>query len=103
MDAEELLNLCTRPSVFVWDPVALAPGLEIPCPWCGEPSSRSNWCPPKSIHQLRGNDVYVTVRYVCYACGEITNGKNPNTRKKKFFLADAPEVLAALPPSVAVR
>ena len=100
MDAEELLNLCTRPSVFVWDPVAVIPGLIISCPSCGKPASRSNWCPSRPVHQLRGNSIYITVRYGCYACGEIARGKTLSARTRKFFQADATEVLANLPSAI---
>ena len=100
LDAAELLNLCTRPSIFVWDPMALHPGLSLSCPKCGLPASRSNWCASRPIQRLQGNCVYTTRRYGCYACGKTSGQKKPRTRTRKLFLADAPEVLASLPSSI---
>ena len=100
LDAAELLNLCTRPSIFVWDPMALLPGLNISCPKCGLPASRSNWCSPRHIQRLQGNSVYTTRRYGCYACGKTSGQRKPRTRTRKLFLADAPEVLASLPSGI---
>ena len=100
LDAGELLNLCTRPSIFVWDPMALHHGLSISCPKCGLPASRSNWCSSRPIQRLHGNSVYITRRYGCYACGKTPGQKKPSTRAMKRFLADAPEVLASLPSAV---
>ena len=100
LDAGELLKLCTRPSIFVWDPMASSHGLSISCPKCGLPASRSNWCSSRPIQRLQGNSVYITRRYGCYACGKPPGQKKPSTRAMKRFLADAPEVLASLPSAV---
>ena len=97
LDADELLNLYTRPSIFVWDPMALLPGLSLSCPSCGLPATRCDWCPSRRIQRLHGNSVYVTARYGCYACGRRSGPKKADTRTMKRFLADAPEVLASLP------
>ena len=83
VDNEELLHLFVRPSVFVWDPSALHPGLAVLCPTCRAPASRSDWCPFKPIHQLRGPSVYTTVRYGCYACGATSKGKLGTRSMKK--------------------
>ena len=100
LDAGELLNLCTRPSIFVWGPMASPHGLSISCPKCGLPASRSNWCSSRPIQRLHGNSVYITRRYGCYACGKTPGQKKPSTRAMKRFLADAPEVLASLPSAI---
>ena len=97
LDALDLLSLCTRPSIFVWDPAAMFPELKILCPTCGSLASRSNWCQPRTLHQLHGNSSYITIRYRCFTCVAKPKKASPKGRRMTYFLADAPAVLASFP------
>ncbi len=100
LDAQDLLNIFARPSIFVWDPAAMFPKLTISCPTCGSPASRSNWCHPRALHQLHGNSVYITLRYGCYSCSAQPKQSLSKGRSMKYFLADSPEVRASFPKPV---
>ena len=97
LTAEELLKLCERPLIFVWDPQMIFPDIDIMCPSCGLPACRSNWCRPRLLHTLSGYTFYITLRYGCYSCGSNCKRKSQASRSMKFFLADSPDVRASLP------
>ncbi len=105
LDADELLNLHLRPSIFVWDPAALFPNVQVSCPTCGSPGRRSSWRRPRNLHHLHGQSAYITLQYLCSSCGSARVQAQPGNRKrharsKKYFMADDPEVLASLPKPV---
>jgi len=105
LDANELLHLHLRPSIFVWDPAAIFPNVQVSCPTCGSPGSRSSWRRPRNLHHLHGQSAYITLQYLCYSCGAAPVQSQPanhkrQARSKKYFLADDPEVLASLPKHV---
>ncbi len=102
LDAHELLNLHLRPSIFVWDPAGISPNVQVLCPTCRLPGSRSSWRRPRSLHHLSGQSTYLTFQYVCYSCGAAPQPhQKRKTRNKKYFSADDPQVLGLLPQHVA--
>jgi hypothetical protein len=105
LDAAELLNLHLRPSIFVWDLAAIFPNAQVLCPTCGSPGCRSSWRRPRNLHHLHGQSTYITLQYLCYSCGSAPVQSQPANRKrqarrKKYFLADDPQVLASMPKPV---
>ena len=97
LDVFDIWNLCSRPSIFVWDPIKVFPELCISCPTCKSPAQRSRLCQPRILHRLHGNSVYVTVQYGCYSCGTFTDASGKKKRRMKYFKMDAPEIRASLP------
>ena len=97
LDPKDIWNLCTRPNIFVWDPVAVFPGLSILCPRCRSPAHRCQLCQPRLLRQLGGDSMYVTMEYGCYTCGSTSVSRGSKQRSKKRFRADAPAVRASLP------
>ena len=101
IDSNEALHLTLRPSVFVWSPEKLSPGLRIHCPFCNQPVSVKQWRPPRTLHSLSGQCMYITMKYTCSDCQhvqkctedlvpELSAGKK-SQRQKKTFMADKPE------------
>ena len=100
IDAVEALNLVLRPSVFVWAPTKLFPGLAICCPGCKMPSTYMRWARPRILHSLNGLCTYIVARHICYQCQSTlkrTTSQSQGQRAKETFMADAPEVMASLP------
>ena len=93
IDAREALNLVLRPTVFVWAPDKLFPGLSVLCPLCRQPMSSSEWWRRKTLHTVTGCCAYITMRYSC-RCQALR--KQSSAR----FLGDAPAVMALLPKCV---
>ena len=100
LDAEELWNLCSRPDVFLWDPIAIAPDIAILCTGCGARATRSDWSRPRLLYRLCGHAVYVARRYICYSCAGPNKAAATRKRSKHSFVSDDPAVVNALPTSV---
>ena len=71
VDALEALNLVLRPTLFLWSPEKLQPGLIMRCPCCHSPASSVRWWRPRNLHALAASYVYVTVQYTCKSCSQI--------------------------------
>ena len=100
LSAEELWNLCSRPDIFLWDPIAIAPSISISCIGCGARATRSDWSRPRMLYRLCGHAIYVARRYICYSCAGPNKVANAGKRSKYSFASDDPAVLNALPTSV---
>ena len=94
---EDIQALTLHPSVFVWAPDLLFPGLNIKCPSCGSQFSSTQWHTPRLLHGLSSLQAYVTRRYMCCRCAP--DGSQARQRCKQF-LADTPTMLDALPDHV---
>jgi hypothetical protein len=101
---EEIWNLVVRPDVFLWVPDKIN-GELVRCPTCGNPATPSAWSRARMVHSLHAHKLYLTMRYLCRHCpGALDCNLKPQEAKKragkKTFHADAPEVLANMPPHV---
>ena len=105
LDSCEALNLILRPSLFVWWPERLWPGLRIHCPRCGQLASWKQWHCPRILHSINSQCMYITMRYQCSAClGDPKPGSckadAPARKQKKIFKADDADFMATLPSNV---
>ena len=111
LDATETLNLILRPSIFVWAPEKLIPGLRVHCAACGGIASVHGWGDVRTVHSMVGHSLYVCTRHKCGKCSakskrkpsrnqaRVINKSNKAVMEKKF-LADAQEVIEMLPPDL---
>ena len=75
---EDTQALTLHPSVFVWAPDLLFPGLNIECPSCGSQFSSTRWHTPRLLHGLSSLQAYVTRRHMCCRCAP--NGSQARQR-----------------------
>lgn len=94
LNEKDIRNLILRPTIFIWDPEHISPGLKILCPFCNAKASRKDWSRDRVLHSVDTTHVYVTVKYACRRCKQRANGSKMS---HKTFLADAPSVLMQLP------
>jgi len=103
VNAQEVLNLAMRPSMFVWAPEQIYRGTRVKCPTCGSTCSRQWWGDQRILHGISTQSVYVARRYACNSCqvrGQPGQARGLSTAGAKTFLADSGAALALLPASV---
>ena len=91
---DEARHLVLRPTVFVWAPLKLLPGLSLSCPHCARRATKVRWCRIRVMHRIDGQCLYLATRHTCEKCVA-----NPQHRDVSFQ-SDTPEVIASLPESV---
>ena len=91
---DEARHLVLQPTVFVWAPLKLLPGLSLSCPHCARRATKVRWCRIRVMHRIDGQCLYLATRHICEKCGA-----NPQHRDTSFQ-SDAPEVIASLPESL---
>ena len=98
IDTVTALHCALRPNLFVWDPVKLGHNIEVLCPACGRPGSKSGWNLPRILHGISDIALYMTRTYTCNAC-DWSKGRAEG-RKRTKFSADAPSVRRRLPSDI---
>ena len=94
--------------VFVWAPEFMRPNLQIRCPYCRGIIISSEWSRPRILHGLAQASFYTTRLYTCPRCpGSNETPKTARARNdsrvRKKFSADMPELLALLPQEVLAK
>ena len=96
IDAAEALNLVLRPSIFVWAPDQIFPGVTIRCPTCASICSFRGWGKTRVLHHLSSQSLYIATQHACDECAANAR-ENRRRAEKKRFLSDSPLVVASLP------
>ena len=102
ISAAEALQLALLPATFVWAPTVLIPGHRMRCPACRMPASSWRWLPHRALHDITGQQAYITTEHVCNGCtaSPLTSSGPPpakRTKQRKKFQADSAEAIALLP------
>lgn len=87
ISSDDVKALVLRPSIYVWAPHLLFPGLVVSCFACGSQASKKDWAKVRRLQTLSGSMVYATFQYRCCSI----------SCKDRLFHADNPQFLASLP------
>ena len=75
LDEKDVWNLCTRPDIFLWDPIVIDPAIQILCPRCGARAVRSKCNNPKELHVLGNRVIYIARKYECNFCSNSKHAR----------------------------
>ena len=105
LSSRDVMNIVSRPLVFLWAPAILYPWLPIRCPqckWLLSTDGKVEWGDARLMHTIDGHAAFISTRHICQRCS-CNSASVGQLQRNKRFLASSEEIMNQIPADIKLR
>ena len=105
LSSRDVMNIVSRPPVFLWAPTVLYPWLPIHCPqckWLLSTDGKVEWGDARLMHTIDGHAAFISTRHVCQRCSCNSASVGQRQHNKRFH-ASSEEIMNQMPADIQLR
>ena len=105
LSSRDVMDIVSRPPVFLWAPTVLYPWLPLHCPqckWLLSTGGKVEWGKARLMHTIDEHAVFISTRHVCQRCS-CNPASGSQLQRNKHFHACSEEIMNQMPADLRLR